>query len=69
MNNTVDLLIPLQNKIEKFLFARSAVRQRGDNGKLEPVARLSLLQHTDLVQAVQNLQQVPRWKEALGYSL
>ena len=40
MNHTVELLIPLQNKIEKFLFARSAVRQRGDNGKLEPVAWL-----------------------------
>ena len=48
MNNTVELLIPLQDKIEKFLFARDAVRQRADNGKLEPVARLSLLRHTDL---------------------
>ena len=48
MNNTVELLIPLRDKIEKFLFARSAVQQREDNGKLEPVARLSLLRHTDL---------------------
>ncbi len=48
MNNTVELLIPLQDKIEKFLFAKGAVRQRPDNGKLEPVARLSLLRHTDL---------------------
>ena len=48
LNNTVELLIPLQDKIEKFLFARGAVRQREDNGKLEPVARLSLLRHTDL---------------------
>ena len=38
LNNTVELLIPLQDKIEKFLFARGAVRQRADNGKLEPVA-------------------------------
>lgn len=48
LNNTVELLIPLQDKIEKFLFARGAVRQRADNGKLEPVARLPLLRHTDL---------------------
>ena len=48
MNNTVELLIPLQDKIEKFLFAKGAVRQRPDDGKLEPVARLPLLRHTNL---------------------
>ncbi len=48
MNNTVELLIPLQDKIEKFLFAKGAVRQKADNGKLEPIARWSLLRHTDL---------------------
>lgn len=48
MNNTVELLIPLQDKIERFLFAKGAVCQRADNGKLEPKARLSLLRHTDL---------------------
>jgi len=48
MNNTVELLVPLQDKIEKFLFTKGIVRQRMDNGKMEPIARLSLLRHTDL---------------------
>ena len=48
MNNTVELLIPLQDKIEKFLLLKGIVKQRADNGKLEPISRLSLLRHTDL---------------------
>lgn len=48
MNNTVELLIPLQDKIEKFLLSKGIVKQRADNGKLEPTSRLSLLRHTDL---------------------
>ena len=48
MNNTVELLIPFQDKIEKFLFSKGIVKQRADNGKLEPAGRLSLLRHTDL---------------------
>lgn len=48
MNNTVELLIPFQDKIEKFLFSKGIVKQRADNGKLELAGRLSLLRHTDL---------------------
>jgi len=36
MNNTVELLIPLKDKVEKYLFNKGAVKQRADNGKLEP---------------------------------
>ena len=43
-----DRLIPLQDKIEKFLLSKGIVKQRADNGKLEPTSRLSLLRHTDL---------------------
>ena len=32
MNNTVELLIPLQDKIEKFLLSKGIVKQRADNG-------------------------------------
>lgn len=48
MNNTVELLIPLKDKVEKYLFNRSAVKQRTDNGKIEPVARVDLTRNTDL---------------------
>ena len=48
MNNTVELLIPFKEKVEKYLFGKNAIRQRADNGKLEPVARVALTRHTDL---------------------
>jgi hypothetical protein len=48
LNNTVELLIPFQNKIEKFMLSKGIARQRQDNGKLEPIGRRSLLRHTDL---------------------
>ena len=48
MNNTVELLIPFRDKIEKYLFTKGAVKQRPDNGKLEPVARIDLTRNTDL---------------------
>lgn len=48
MNNTVELLIPLKDKVEKYLFNKSAVKQRTDNGKIEPVARVDLTRNTDL---------------------
>ena len=48
MNNTVELLIPLQAKIEKFLLSHSIAKQRADNGKLEPCKRDALLRLTDL---------------------
>ena len=35
MNNTVELLIPLKDKVEKYLFNKGAVKQRADNGKLK----------------------------------
>ena len=34
-----DRLIPLQDKIEKFLLSKGIVKQRADNGKLEPTSR------------------------------
>ena len=48
MNNTVELLIPLKDKVEKYLFNKGVAKQRSDNGKLEPVARGDLTRHTDL---------------------
>ena len=48
LNNKVELNIPLKDKIEKFLFSNGIVRQRKDNGKLEPVKRPNLLTRTDL---------------------
>ena len=48
MNNTVELLIPLKDKVEKYLFNKGAVKQRTDNGKIEPVARVDLTRNTDL---------------------
>ena len=48
MNQTVELLIPFKDKIEKYLFSHGVVRQREDNGKLEPVARVNLTRNTDL---------------------
>lgn len=48
MNYTVELLIPMQAKIEKFLFSHGVAKQRADNGKLEPCKRDALLRLTDL---------------------
>lgn len=48
MNNKVELSIPFKDKIEKFLFSNGIVKQRSDNGKLEPVHRPQLLNRTDL---------------------
>ena len=48
MNNTVELLIPLKDKVEKYLFNKGAVKQRTENGKLEPEARVDLTRNTDL---------------------
>ena len=48
MNNTVELLIPLKDKIEKFLLSKEIVIQRKDNGKLESNKRSALLRLTDL---------------------
>ena len=48
MNNKVELSIPFKDKIEKFLFSNGIVKQRSDNGKLEPIRRPQLLNRTDL---------------------
>ena len=48
MNNTVELLIPLKDKIEKYLFVHEIVCQRKDNGRLVPVARVKMTGNTDL---------------------
>ena len=48
MNNMVELSIPFKDKIEKFLFSNGIVKQRSDNGKLEPIHRPQLLNRTDL---------------------
>ena len=48
MNNKVELSIPFKYKIEKFLFSNGIVKQRSDNGKLEPIHRPQLLNRTDL---------------------
>lgn len=48
MNNKVELSIPFKDKIEKFLFSNGIVKQRSDNGKLEPIHRPQLLNKTDL---------------------
>lgn len=47
MNNKVELNIPLQDKIQKFLFAKKVIFQK-QNGELIPVSRKSLLRCTDL---------------------
>lgn len=48
LNNKVELVIPFKDKIEPFLFSHKAVKQREDNGRLEPCHRTSLLHLTDL---------------------
>lgn len=47
LNNSVDLSIPFDDKIHKFLFAKGIVEQESD-GNLVPVHRKSLLNFTDL---------------------
>jgi len=46
LNHQVELLIPLKEKIEKFLFAEGAVVQMPD-GKLKPVHRPYLIRYSD----------------------
>jgi len=48
LNNTVELLIPFKDKIEQYLFSKNVIKQRTDNGKFEPIARVELTRHTDL---------------------
>ena len=48
LNGSVELNIPLSDKIERFLFTNRIVEQRKDNGKMEPCKRPSLLNLTDL---------------------
>lgn len=48
MNNKVELSIPFKDKIGKFLFSNGIVKQRSENGKLEPIHRPQLLNRTDL---------------------
>jgi group II intron reverse transcriptase/maturase len=46
LNHKVELLIPLTEKVEKFLFAKGAVIQTAD-GKLKPMHRPYLLNYSD----------------------
>jgi len=46
LNNSTELAVPLQGKIEKFLIEKGAVKMK--NGKMEPVHRPKLLGLTDL---------------------
>jgi len=46
LNYRVELLVPLKDKIEKFMFAKGAVVQTAD-GKLKPMHRPYLLNHSD----------------------
>lgn len=46
LNGSVDLSIPLDDKVTKFLFSCGAVRQK--NGKIKPIHRPYLLHCTDL---------------------
>lgn len=46
LNGTVELSIPLQDKIEKFLFSNRIVKQK--NGKIQPAARTPLIRCTEL---------------------
>ena len=46
LNNMTELVVPLQDKIMKFLFDRGAVVQK--NGTIKPMHRKSLLHCTDL---------------------
>ena len=46
LNHRVELLVPLKEKVEKFMFAKGAVVQTAD-GKLKPMHRPYLLNHSD----------------------
>ena len=46
LNHRVELIVPLREKVEKFLFAKGAVVQTAD-GKLKPMHRPYLLNHSD----------------------
>jgi RNA-directed DNA polymerase len=46
LNNKVELNVPLQDKIEKFLFANKVIKQ--ENGIFEPLGRNKLLKLIDL---------------------
>lgn len=47
LSNRVELTVPLQDKIMRFLFNNKIIAQK-QNGEIEPVARISLLRLTDL---------------------
>lgn len=47
LSNRVELTVPLQDKIMRFLFDNKIIAQK-QNGEIEPVARISLLRLTDL---------------------
>jgi group II intron reverse transcriptase/maturase len=46
LNQQVELLIPLDERIEKFLFTKGIVKQTAD-GRLKPIHRPHLLSHSD----------------------
>lgn len=47
LSNRVELTVPLQDKIMRFLFDNKIIAQK-QNGEIEPIARISLLRLTDL---------------------
>lgn len=47
LNNMVELNIPLQDKIMKFLFDKELINKK-QNGEIEPIARLKMLRCTEL---------------------
>ena len=47
LSNRVELTVPLQDKIMRFLFDNKSVEQK-ENGDIRPIARVSLLRLTDL---------------------
>lgn len=47
LSNRVELTVPLQDKIMRFLFNNKIIAQK-QNGEIEPIARISLLRLTDL---------------------
>lgn len=47
LSNRVELTVPLQDKIMRFLFDNKIIAQK-QNGEIEPITRISLLRLTDL---------------------
>lgn len=47
LSNRVELTVPLQDKITRFLFDNKIIAQK-QNGEIEPIVRISLLRLTDL---------------------